>query len=161
MPVTVNEHHYTGFRRDVLIAGEVWHTWSRNRQLEPAHSESFGVLIGWTSEDRRKLHVTDITVPMRGDHHSQQSFLMQDPGHQASVEQSHRESGGTHIYLGTWHTHPQRIPSPSGIDKADWRRCMKRNPGRSLLFVIVGTEETRIYVPWGPIFRSLRPRSDE
>lgn len=161
MLVASNKHRYTGFRRDISIAGEVWRTWSRHRQFEPAQSESFGVLMGWTSEDRRKLHVTEITEPMLGDSHSPQSFLMQDPGHQASIDHVHRESGGTHIYLGTWHTHPQRIPSPSDIDKADWRECIKRNPGRSLLFVIVGTEETRIYVPWGPIFRSLRPRSDE
>lgn len=151
---------FQGFRRNVEISDEVWQTWSAHRQIDDAQPESFGVLIGWTSENRRELYVTTSTVPMQGDRQSRYHFLMQDPGHQAAIDREHKESGGTHIYLGTWHTHPQQVPSPSGVDKDDWRRCRKRNPRRSLLFAIVGTEATRLYVPWGCTFRALRERSE-
>ncbi|MFX9397410.1 Mov34/MPN/PAD-1 family protein, partial [Acinetobacter baumannii] len=54
-------------------------------------------------------------------------------------------SNGTSVYLGTWHSHPQNIPTPSNIDYADWKSCILRNPDRQLFFAIVGIQAIRIF----------------
>ena len=149
-------HTFEGLRRTVSISERVWRVWQGHRQIQSCRPESFGVLIGSTSDDRRDIYVENLTTPMPGDCQSRNSFDLEDPGHQQAVDAAHSRSDGSRIYLGTWHTHPQPIPSPSGIDKGDWRRCLRRNGERPLVFVIAGTERTRVFVPWGRWFRALR-----
>ena len=48
-------------------------------------------------------------------------------------------------YLGEWHTHPQTVPIPSGIDRAEWCKLVLQRPEKStLLTVVVGTKELRV-----------------
>ena len=151
-----NLHTYEGLRRSVSINEKVWRVWQEHRQIQSCRPEAFGVLIGSTSDDRRDIYVEDVTTPRSGDCKYRNSFDLQDPGHQQAVDTAHRHSDGSQIYLGTWHTHPQQIPSPSGIDKVDWRRCLRRNGERSLIFVIAGTERTSVFVPWRWWFQELK-----
>ena len=132
---------FQGLRRSVSISERVWLKWHTQRQLEADQPESFGVLIGSTSHDHREIYIEDVTKPMPGDCQSRTSFDLRDPGHQHAVNAAHRGSDGYQIYLGTWHTHPEPIPSPSRTDKVDWHRCLRRNSERSLIFVIAGTEQ--------------------
>ena len=49
-------------------------------------------------------------------------------------------------YLGEWHTHNQRIPQPSFIDRRNWMEISKRKQNSDwLFFVIVGTEQIGIW----------------
>jgi integrative and conjugative element protein (TIGR02256 family) len=51
-----------------------------------------------------------------------------------------KTTGGEVDYLGEWHTHPESIPSPSGIDQHEWSRLMsKRGGGSPLVTAIVGS----------------------
>ncbi len=41
-------------------------------------------------------------------------------------------------YIGEWHTHPETEPTPSSIDKREWRKiCHTKN--EPMVFLIAGT----------------------
>ena len=81
----------------------VWHV---HRQTAPDAAESFGVLMGTTSVDRREIWIERVTTPMAYDRRTRFSFALRDPGHQRMACGMFTCSGGRAIYLGTWHTHP-------------------------------------------------------
>jgi len=50
-----------------------------------------------------------------------------------------RATRGTVRYLGEWHTHPEDHPTPSGLDRSEWRRLATgRRDKRPQLSIIVG-----------------------
>ena len=151
---------FSGYGRRVWIANSVVEAWHSQRQTSADDPEDFGVLIGTTSEDRRERWIDFITRPMDADKQSRFNFELMDPGHQQAVDGAFDSSSGTKIYLGTWHTHPESVPQPSGVDIADWNRCIGRNRNRPLVFVIVGIEQTCLFLPWGCLFKSLIPSEE-
>lgn len=99
--------------------------------------ESGGVLLGTIHE--RGLLVTVATTPTRLDCQLRYLFERLPFGHRAVAKRLWRQSSGTTRYIGEWHTHPQDIPVPSGIDLDEWRKLAKRRADkRPLLAVIVG-----------------------
>lgn len=150
---------YQGYRRRVWISATVARIWEENRQVAKLDSESFGVLVGETSVDKRELWIDAATSPMAKDRRSRLAFHLRDPGHQRFVYDAFEQSNGSQIYLGTWHSHSERVPNPSCTDLEDWGRCLQRNRKRPLAFVIVGSEQTRVFVRWGCFFKALRSRT--
>jgi len=148
--------YFEGYRRRVWVAEGVLGIWHSHRQTLAHHPEVFGVLVGTTSIDKRDLWIDFVTTPMRRDSQSRCHFQLMDMGHQRTVDIAFYQSGGSQIYLGTWHTHPEKAPTPSRVDKLDWRECLKRNQKRPLMFVIAGISEIRLFVPWGRWFRRLK-----
>ncbi|MDO9141866.1 MAG: Mov34/MPN/PAD-1 family protein [Methylobacter sp.] len=128
------------------ISKDALAVWKNHRQINAKDHEKFGVIIGSCSEIKDEYWVESITTPFPNDRSTRYSFLLRDRNHQKAVDLAFVESGGTSIYLGTWHTHPELIPTPSLIDKMDWLSCIGKNPGRQLFFVIVGTKEIRVFV---------------
>ena len=137
---------FHGYGRRVHVSDEVAGVWHAHRQTAPDAAESFGVLMGTTSVDRREIWIESVTTPMEYDQRTRLSFELRDPGHQQAVCGKFACSGGRAIYLGTWHTHPEPVPTPSGIDRNDWASCLRANPGRPLAFVLVGTDQVRVFV---------------
>ena len=148
---------FEGYGRRVTVNYEVAGVWQAHRQILATASEFFGVLMGTTSVDRREVWIDGVTTPMRRDRRSRFSFSLRDPGHQRAVSRGFASSDGTAIYLGTWHTHPEPLPTPSRIDLDDWVTCLRANRGRPLAFVLVGTEEIRVFVRTRGRFKPLRP----
>lgn len=130
----------------LLLYDEVILKWKEYQQLKIGDKEACGVLIGGYDTNKPLYIVSDITTPLPEDIRSRTSFRMLDKGHQKAVDSAFENSGGKKIYLGTWHTHPEAHPEPSSVDIDDWKKCMKRNEGRNLFFVIVGKESFRIFV---------------
>ena len=149
---------FHGYGRRAHVSDEVAGVWCGYKQTEPDAAESFGVLMGTTSVDRREIWIEAVTTPMPRDRCSRFSFALRDPGHQRAVSRKFASSDGSAIYLGTWHTHPEPVPTPSGIDRNDWATCLRANSGRPLAFVLVGTDQIRVFVRVG---RRFRPLSDE
>ena len=147
---------FEGYGRRVTVHEDVVGIWDGHRQTEANAAESFGVLMGTTSVDRREIWIEAVTTPMPRDRRSRYSFALRDPGHQRAVCQMFADTDGKAIYLGTWHTHPEPVPEPSDIDQNDWVTCLKANRGRPLAFVVVGTEEVRVFVRTRGSFRRLR-----
>jgi integrative and conjugative element protein (TIGR02256 family) len=92
------------------------------------------------SED---IVVDKITLPMPGDKATRFSFFRNRNSHQKIIDREWEASCFTCTYLGEWHTHPEPIPTPSFVDKNDWKRKMKQDVFDSdfLFFMIVGTAE--------------------
>lgn len=99
--------------------------------------ERGGILIG----QRRGPHlsVADATLPMMWDFGTMFSFRRSARGHQAAALKRWRESERTMDWVGEWHSHPERVPSPSGIDTNSWRRIVE-DRGAPMAFIIVGYE---------------------
>lgn len=151
-------HRFRGHGQLVHVSDQVTGVWHAHRQTAPDAAESFGVLIGTTSVDRREIWIEQVTTPMPRDRRTRFSFALRDPGHQRIVCGMFACSGGRSIYLGTWHTHPVPVPTPSRIDRKDWVACLRANPGRPLAFALVGTDRTRVFVRKR---RGFRPLSEE
>lgn len=108
--------------------------------------EAGGVLLGRHLLGTNDIVVDSVTTPMPGDCQRRHRFFRARRRHQEAIDAAWRESDGTQTYLGEWHTHPESHPSPSLIDRVDWQRklLVDRYTG-PLFFMIVGTEETRVW----------------
>lgn len=122
---------------DVVMA-----VFRENAQLG-ARPEAGGILLG-TVHDHGML-ITHATVPSRFDRRLPTFFSRSARGHGAIAQRLWRASGGTTRYLGDWHTHPEDIPRPSGIDLHEWAKLARaRNDERPALCVIVGRLDMHI-----------------
>lgn len=116
--------------------------------------ESGGVLLGTVHE--RGLLVTVATTPTRLDRQFRYLFERLPFGHRAVARRQWRQSAGTTRYIGEWHTHPQDIPVPSGIDLNEWQKlAKKRADKRPLLAVIVGRNGLHVELVYGNGHREL------
>lgn len=108
--------------------------------------EAGGLLLGRHILSSRDVIVDAITIPTPDDRQSRYRFFRAARAHQHSVDRAWRESGGTCTYLGAWHTHPERDPSPSRIDRLKWRRKLVTDRYTDwLFFLILGTEVARAW----------------
>lgn len=118
----------------------------RYAQHEPGAPEAGGALLGRYILSTRDVVVDVVTEPMRADRRSRTRFYRHRRGHQAVIERAWAESGGTCAWLGEWHTHPEPVPTPSWVDRADWRRkLLVDRYDEALFFVIAGTASVRAW----------------
>ena len=118
----------------VVIMANVIEKLQFYRQLSPASHEAAGVLIGERRENHIVIHA--ISEPGPGDVRTRFTVVRKGPHHQALVNELHLKSGGTMNYLGEWHTHPERFPTPSSTDKSSWKKDIV--PSESMVLIIVG-----------------------
>ncbi|WP_158625073.1 Mov34/MPN/PAD-1 family protein [Corallococcus terminator] len=111
------------------------------QQLEPHQLEAGGILLGRRILNSPDVVIDEVTCPLPGDRRRPLSFYRGRARHQQVIDERWKNSGGTCLYLGEWHTHPEPIPSPSLVDLGDWNRRLRedRFEGSSLFFIIVGT----------------------
>ncbi|BCM09623.1 hypothetical protein MAFF241647_39800 (plasmid) [Ralstonia solanacearum] len=84
------------------------------------------------------LHVSMMTTPQPGDIQHRYGFQRQAQKHQNIALEQWKAERETMDYIGEWHTHPESEPTPSSIDKREWRRiCNARN--EPMVFLIAGT----------------------
>lgn len=146
---------YRRLRTGVLrIRPEVEVSLQRWRQLRPRSREAGGVLLGTWQEFGQHVVVSSLTEPMPSDRRTLRGFWRSQAPHQAAIDWAWRDSDHTQTWLGEWHTHPEDDPSPSAIDRQDWRSHMNEDTadGDALFFVIVGRVHTRVWEarrPWG------------
>jgi integrative and conjugative element protein (TIGR02256 family) len=120
----------------LLIEPHVLEELMKYRQLEAGDAEAGGILMGYRRGAH--LHITDIPVPQAKDVRRRFSFQRNDRKHQAIALQRWEKSEKRLDYLGEWHTHPEKSPSPSPLDKSEWRKILVRNRN-PMVFVILGT----------------------
>ncbi len=132
---------------DVIIADEVLNIWRKYQQVDIKDNEACGILIGGYNEKQNKIFIDLCTEPQKSDLRKRTFFTLKDPFHQKRVNDIFISSQQTQFYLGTWHSHPENYPSPSGIDLQDWKKCIKRNSqNKFMVFAIIGLKETFIKV---------------
>ncbi|WP_238541939.1 Mov34/MPN/PAD-1 family protein [Acidovorax sp. CF316] len=83
-------------------------------------AEAGGLLLG----EVRGMHLNLVgaTFPTVDDLRSRCSFERLPQGHAEISQKMWSDSRGTVRYLGEWHTHPEDLPTPSGIDRSEWKR---------------------------------------
>ena len=131
-----------------------------HRQLAPTDLEAGGILLGRRFVENRDVIVDEVSLPQANDRRRRHS-IYRSYDHSKIALAKWKESEHTKIYLGLWHTHVERVPSPSRVDISDWENAMIRDKyeGSEMFFLIVGTEETACWC--GKLSRwniKLRPR---
>ena len=106
-----------------------------------------GVLLGRLIVNTEDVVVDEITKPGPDDIRGRYRFKRSSNSAQPRVVSAWRESTGTKIYLGDWHSHPEDHPSPSSVDRRDWNRVVKRAVYEQdfLLFAIVGRRSIGVW----------------
>jgi integrative and conjugative element protein (TIGR02256 family) len=117
-----------------------------HRQVKPSATEAGGVLLGRHLEGVEDVIVDAVTEPMLGDRRRWAGFF-RSFRHQISARRRWSRRSRTSAYLGSWHTHPEQDPRPSAVDTADWQQALATDTyeGSRLFFVIVGTEQLRVW----------------
>jgi len=99
--------------------------------------ERGGILLGLRRGPH--LHINEATLPMRWDISTRFSFRRASMGHEDVAIRRWRQSKQTMDWVGEWHSHPEKIPSPSNIDIRSWIQ-ITRNRGAPMAFLILGWE---------------------
>ena len=120
------------------------HAFIQNDRHKP---EGGGVMMGRYIIDTQDVVIDTISFPMSGDRATRTTFFRSKKAHQQIIDMEWEASDHTCTYLGEWHTHPERCPSPSCIDTFNWKRKLKSDVFHSdyLFFLIVGTFEMRMW----------------
>lgn len=120
----------------VEVADEVIET-TQSFCVPPENSrEAGGILLGFYRGPH--VQIMRCTTPLPADRRLWNRFERRDPGHQEEATRRWRDSGRTMTYVGEWHTHPEAKPTPSFIDKRNWRKIARRHTTGPLVFAIRG-----------------------
>jgi len=129
----------------VLIATDVLAIFDKYRQRTDSSTEAGGVLLGL----RRGSHfeIVAATEPLSTDRRHRIHFQRFAEGHQATAMSLWTASKGTIGHVGEWHTHPEPAPTPSWIDRREWRIVASRPRSMTaVVAVIVGTLDSYVAV---------------
>lgn len=109
-------------------------------QNEDRKLEAGGVLLGRFIKDTKNIVIDEISVPQKNDKRERCFFFKNHQEHQKIMIDKWKASKGTCTYIGEWHTHPEKYPIPSLIDKQTWQKLVQKAVfhNNSLFFIIVG-----------------------
>lgn len=139
----VSEWSTTDRKTLVVLAPDVMAVFLKYRQRFFWQPESGGILLG--RRRGKHLEVLRATEPTLDDKRSTYSFQRGAAGHAEVAQQAWLKGNRQIDYIGEWHTHPQAVPIPSGIDRAEWRKLLLERPEKTtLLTIVVGTKVLRV-----------------
>lgn len=105
-----------------------------NLRIAGTH-EVGGVLLGYRrGED---IEIVNATFPSNGDKSSRNKFERLSRHHQLVAMKFWKASQKKIDWVGEWHTHPEKTPTPSTIDIKSWRQLVSRH-GSPMSFIILG-----------------------
>jgi integrative and conjugative element protein (TIGR02256 family) len=99
--------------------------------------ERGGILLGFRRGPH--LQIDEATFPMRWDIGTMLAFRRSSSGHNEIAIRRWRQSNQTIDWVGEWHSHPEKSPSPSNIDLRSWSK-ITRDRGAPMAFLIIGWE---------------------
>lgn len=131
----------------VALSDRVISTFSAYAQLGESDPESGGILLGRLILESDDVVIDVATQPAPEDRSWRFYFWRSNKPALRRVTEAWYASGGTQVYLGDWHTHPEDVPSPSCVDLRNWKRLLRKSKYEQgfLLFVIVGRKETSVW----------------
>jgi integrative and conjugative element protein (TIGR02256 family) len=118
------------------------------RQVDPTDNESGGMLIGSKLTNSNDIVVRDYTIPQKADYQSRYRFIRKKRSHNALLQKKWEDSNKTVMYLGEWHTHPEKDPHYSQQDIRNWKKLLSKSNTFSdyLVFIIGGINFYKIWV---------------
>ncbi len=110
-------------------------------QDDEVKPEAGGILMGYYIDDY-SFYISDLSTPSENDKSSRFNFIRSFINAQIFIERFFKLSKGKKIYLGEWHTHPEKLPTPSFTDLQSFDNQLKKNVLNSkfIFMVILGTE---------------------
>lgn len=116
-------------------------------QNDDTKPEAGGILIGYYIDDY-SFFITDLSIPNQNDLGTRFSFLRSFKNAQNIIKSFFKGSNGKKIYLGEWHTHPEKYPVPSETDLKSFNSLLKENKLNSnfIFMLIMGTDEFYIAI---------------
>ena len=99
-------------------------------------AEAGGIFLGCYRGPH--VEISDCTVPQPEDVRSRFLFARKDAAHRCRALEAWKHSDNVLTCVGEWHTHPEDYPSPSRIDRMNWRKIMKRQGDDPVVFMILG-----------------------
>jgi integrative and conjugative element protein (TIGR02256 family) len=117
--------------------------------------ESGGILLGEIYDS--EVRIKKASVPTSFDSSSRYMFNRNKKSAQLITDYEFKNSGGTIIYIGEWHTHPENIPTPSSTDIKMITTQFRKNKINEtfLLMIIVGLKDVYLGVYNGKILTPL------
>ena len=106
--------------------------------------ESGGYMLGYQHAKTKNITLELVTSPQPKDQRSIISYKLIDEAHYRILEKAKKNHS---YYLGTWHTHPQKHPTPSSTDWNDWYATIEANRTACgyVFFLITGIESFEIW----------------
>ncbi|CEO21886.1 MAG: Mov34/MPN/PAD-1 family protein [Paraclostridium sordellii] len=108
--------------------------------------EAGGILLGRVTSDYTKYEIIEISEPCNKDKRSRFSFVRNKNKAQKIVNRAFKESSGIIQYMGEWHTHPEKYPTPSSIDIKLLNDCSKQRNIPKIIFMLILGYEGDLYV---------------
>ncbi|MCJ8312386.1 MAG: ThiF family adenylyltransferase, partial [Pseudomonadales bacterium] len=143
-----NDENVTTFQKGILrviLPHSVQEQLIEFKQDNLSDCESAGLLVGHV-RNNGDVWINKITKPKEKDIRTRAYFKLDADAHQNELNDIHTSSDQLLGYIGTWHTHPQNIPTPSGLDVSDWKKHCNENVDRPLIFVVVGLKQVSVYI---------------
>lgn len=148
----------------LVFADEAVRRMRAHTQRHRWQNEAGGVLLGRHLLESADLVVDEVTVPQADDRRGRFTFF-RSKQHSTVARARWEATNATSAYLGLWHTHPERDPSPSSVDRRDWEQALRLDTfeGERLFFPIVGIERIRVWAKAreGPIVELQKVRSQD
>lgn len=130
--------------RYLLIEKSAWKKMVEYRQDNHRSYEAGGILLG--SRRGIHIHIVDATIPMSSDIRGRYSFDRISPEHRKHAQEMWKKSGQKVTHVGEWHTHPEKHPTPSIIDRIAMRRMARKYRPEEMVSIILGTEGVDVEV---------------
>ncbi|MGF7535121.1 Mov34/MPN/PAD-1 family protein [Bacillus mexicanus] len=149
--------------KSLTIRPEAIEKMFKYKQIKTRDKEAGGILIGRVLIEDENFIIDDVSEPMPSDKRTRYRFFRKKEEHQEYFNKVWEREKESCLYLGEWHTHPERIPNPSGIDIKDWKRLIKIGfEQKCLFFVIVGIDDLKVWYGYGdePTIIELKRRSN-
>lgn len=126
----------------VRISPEVHKTLKEFQTTNSFSVEYGGIIVGFYNAAENAYVITDMTWPQKDDIQTKFRFVRKDPIHQSIMDDLWEKSGCVKSYLGEWHSHKEKHPTPSWIDKSGWKKKVREQINYDIsFFIIVGTED--------------------
>lgn len=127
---------------------EVYQVFNSFRQIKKKDKESCGILVGTHSIDEKTIEIKIATKPGKHDIRTRYSYKMTSKHHMKILKKAYKKSNTEQVYLGTWHSHPENVPSPSTVDIDDWNKQYNDNIHLfdKMIFIIVGIVKTKWWI---------------
>jgi len=124
-------------KKHLYFDKDAWNLIHEYKQDSRFKKEKGGIFLGKERAD--SIEIVEATTPQKGDKSSRFSFYRKSKNHQHIAINEWSKSDATITYFGEWHTHPQKIATPSSQDLNEWQDKLT-GYNVPLILVIVGIE---------------------
>lgn len=124
----------------LIIPEHIIKVLSRFCQTSSFHNESGGILLGKKELNKSRYIISAISKPSEKDKATCTSFVRSKETGQEIINEYWKHSKGVVNYLGEWHTHPEKRPTPSPTDLRLLKTLLEdgSNVFPELFMIIVG-----------------------